>query len=420
MISKTIQTKIDVCLFVICLTTMPLWAAEWNYPTPDADRDVKDISFYEPPAQTEVLKNITRGRPRNVILLIGDGMGFNHVAVARERAVGFGGRLYMEQMPITGIMRTHSADSLVTDSAAAATALACGVKTYSYGVGITADGTAWKSILNIARNRGYRTGLVATSRITHATPAPFAANVENRGMEAEIASQMLENRVGILFGGGRKHWLPKPTGSRDDERNLIEEARQAGYEIVHNRQDLAQLKSGPALGLFADDAMTTFAPEPMLDEMTRAAIDLLSGKSKEWFAPQPKFFIVIEGSQIDWAGHANDTDNTVRQTLLFDLAVREALDFAARDKRTLVIVTSDHETGGLLLKSKGNELLPDWNSTDHTAADMPIYAYGPGSTRFSGTRDITEIPKIIAELLGFKNFPAPRKTEKPVLEAAGK
>lgn len=396
-------------ILLIALLALPVVGEVWNYPKPDADRNVKDTTFYTPPARQDRIANITGGRPQNVILMIGDGMSFNHVALTRYHAVGPDGRLYMEQLPVTGSLRTHSANRLITDSAAAATAMACGIKTDNGRIGQAPDGTPWQSILEKAGEKGFRTGLVATSTLSHATPAGFAAHVENRGMEREITAHLFENRVGILFGGGRKYWLPEPLGSRKDGRNLIEEARAAGYEIAYSRDQLAALTAGPALGLFADDAMTTFSPEPMIDEMTRTAITLLSAKSKEWFAPEPRFFIMIEGSQIDWAGHANDADNMIRQTLLFDMAVKEAIDFARQDKQTLVIVTSDHETGGLLIKADRQKPVADWHSKDHTAGDVPVYAFGPGSLQFSGTLDNTDIPKIIARLLGFKDFPAPLK-----------
>lgn len=414
------RLKTIIALLTIALYMFPAIADDqvWNYPSPDPERDVKDISFYDAPDSSDLMPHVRTNRPRNVILFIGDGMGFNHVSLTRTVAVGPDGRLHMERMPVTGIMRTHSANRLVTDSGAAATALACGIKTDNGRIGTAPDGTAWITILEKARNKGFRTGIVVNCTLSHATPAGFAAHVEHRNMEPEIARQMLANRVGILFGGGRNHFLPEPHGTRQDGLNLIEEAHDAGYQVIYNREQLLALESGPALGLFANGAMTTYAPEPMLDEKTKVAIRLLSRRDDAWFSPMPKFFMMVEGSQIDWAGHANDTDDTVRQTLLFDMAVKEALDFAQRDKNTLVIVTADHETGGLLVN--GNRMRPvaDWNSGGHTAGDVPIYAYGPGSIHFTGTHDITDIPKIIARLLNFRNFPAPLNTAAPVAGSA--
>lgn len=399
-----------LCVFVLYIGAALADDEVWSYPQPVGDRDVKNISFYASSDPDDVLPAMG-GRPRSVILLIGDGMGHNHVALARHRALGADGRLYMERLPVVGVVRTHSANSLITDSAAASTAMACGVKTNNGRIGTTPDGVAWQSLMQKARGKGFRTGLVATSTITHATPAGFAAHVDSRGQEADIAADLLAARVDILFGGGRKHWLAAPNGSRADGRNLIEEARAAGYQIAYSAEQMAALKPAPTVGLFAEDAMTTFVPEPMLDAMTRTAIALLIATPKNWFAPAPRFVMMIEGSQIDWAGHANDTDNAVRQTLLFDLAVKEAVDFARRDKKTLVIVTSDHETGGLLLKrDKDNRIAADWQSKGHTAADVPLYAFGPGAERFAGVLDNTDIAKRIARLLGFDNFPAPIQT----------
>lgn len=410
-----------LCLLLVSRFEALAFAEVWNYPQPDPDRDVKDVSFYQKPSWPALLPQVDGGRVRNVILMIGDGMSFNHVAMARRRAVGADGRLYMERFPVAGMLRTHSANRLVTDSAAAATAMASGVKTDNGRIGQTSDGRPWETIMERARNRGYRTGLVATSTLSHATPAGFAAHVENRSMEAEIAAQMIDGRFGVLFGGGRKYWLPKPHGTREDGRNLVEQARRDGYQVIFSGEQLNALTSGPVLGLFADDGMTTYSPEPSLEQMTRKAIELLSARSIEWFAPQPRFFVMVEGSQIDWAAHSNDTDNVIRQTLLFDLAVREAAEFALRDKQTLVIVTADHETGGLLTKADKQIPVAEWHSKDHTAGDVPLFAFGPGANRFAGARDNTEIPVIIAQLLGFGPFPAPLKMHLPIpAEAAGK
>lgn len=186
------------------------------------------------------------------------------------------------------------------------------------------------------------TGLVATSTITHATPAAFAAHVKERRDEATIASQLLENRVNVLMGGGKRFFLPQSeAGSkRQDERDLIAEAEKVGYSFVQTKEELKASAGDYLLGLFQLGALTTHPPEPSLAEITAKAIELLSRNEKG-------FFLMAEGSQIDWAGHANDPDETIRQTLLFDEAVKVALDFAVKDKHTLVIATADHETGGM-------------------------------------------------------------------------
>ena len=170
---------------------------------------------------------------------------------------------------------------------------------------------------------------------------------------------------------GLQFWLPEGAegSKRKDGKNLVEAAERMGYSFIHTRDEMLELKTGPVLGLFAMDAMKTYAPEPMLSEMAQTAIGLLGAKGKDWFAPEPKFFLMIEGSQIDWAGHEKDTDNSIRQALLFDMAVKEAIDFARRDRQTLVIVTADHETGALILtkeKLNSQKIQGDWNSGGHS------------------------------------------------------
>ncbi len=354
------------------------------------------ISFYRGPASDVMLVNLPEAEVRNVIVCIGDGMGFNHVALTRHSA-GPAAKLWMELCPVKGQVTTYSANKDVTDSAAAGTAMACGIKTDNGVIGMTPDGTEYSSVLELLAMKGWRTGLVATSQISHATPASFASHVDSRGEQKEIAVQLFENRVAVLLGGGRKYWKDQ----------TLAQAAADGYQVIDTRQQMAALKTGPVIGLFADEGMTTFEPEPMLAEMSQTAIRLLSSPGKEWFAPKPKFFLMIEGSQIDWAAHANDTDRVVRQTLLFDMAVHEALEFARRDGHTLVLVTADHETGGLSFSvdSDTGEFKSQWSTGKHTAANVPIFAFGPGAEKFAGTMDNTAIPKRIAELTGINEFP---------------
>jgi alkaline phosphatase len=404
--------KIVVLIFIVlgglgCQATSEVF----NYRMAEPSVGQDDRAFYIPPASDVALVNSPDAKVRNVILCIGDGMGPNHVALARHHGVGHDKKLYMELLPVRGEVMTHSANKKVTDSAAAATAMACGVKTNNGMIGVTPDETPHSSILELLQRKGFRTGLVATSQISHATPAGFASHVDSRNKQKEIAVQLLANRVDVLLGGGRKFW--------SDE--LLAQAVDAGYQVIETRDEMAALKPGPVVGLFGDDGLTTFFPEPMLSEMSEIAIKLLNSPDKGWFSPKPKFFLMIEGSQIDWASHANDTDRVVRQTLLFDMAVREAIEFAQMDKKTLVIVTADHETGGLALEpneADENAIEARWTTGDHTAANVPIYAFGPGSEKFSGTLDNTDIPKRIAELTGIKEFPVLREQRQATEEVS--
>jgi len=249
-----------------------------------------------------------------------------------------------------------------------------------------------------------------TCTMTHATPAGFASHVASRGSEADIAAQMLANRVDVMFGGGSQYWLPKGVygGVRKDGKDLLAEARQLGYQVITSRDQLFQLSEIPVIGLFGSNALKTYSPEPLLSEMAVKALALLNTKSKDWFAPSPKFFVMIEGSQIDWAGHANDRKNSIRQTLMFDMAVKEALDFAMKDRKTLVIVTADHDTGGMALLSNDkhdDRLDPKWTTKDHSGMEVPLYAFGPGSEKFEGIMDNTDISKKILGAVGIQSFP---------------
>jgi len=362
-----------------------------------------DISFYTPSQDIDAYKFAGGREVKNVIFMIGDGMGLGQVALARTKAAGLNGKLYMEKMPVSGLTRTHSANSTVTDSASAGTALATGFKTNNGAISQDGNtGEKFVTILEACRDKGMTTGLVATSRITHATPAAFGSHVASRNMEADIAVDLLENKINVLFGGGRDYFLPAPTGHRMDERNLITFARQRGYEYIENAFQLASLKGPHVLGLFQMGPLKTQPPEPTLAQLTKKAIEILDIKAKG-------FFLMVEGSQIDWACHGNDADETIIQTLLFDQAVKAAIDFAAADKRTLVIVTADHETGGLVITGgnmQGDTVGINWATKSHSALPVPIYSFGPGAEKFTGVFDNTEVAKKTAKLLRIKSFPA--------------
>jgi alkaline phosphatase len=397
--------QIVLCLSVLCR------AEGQGGPTGSGYRavseDVSDISFYRGAESTDPYgqddsSNGGGRRARNVILLIGDGMGVAQAQLARLKAVGAEGKLYMEKLPVSGFMKTHSADAHVTDSAAAGTAIACGIKTNNHMVGVAPDGTAYQSLLEVAQNKGQWTGLVATSTITHATPAAFASHVPSRQDERRIAAQILEQKINVVFGGGKKHWLPE---GPDSTRDLVNEAREGGYAVVETAGAMRGTEEEHVLGLFNDGPLTTVSPEPSLPGMTRKAIALLSRNERG-------FFLMVEGSQIDWACHANDAGNCIKQTLLFDLAVREAVEFAREDGETLVVVTADHECGGLAVLGGDvakREPRAQWGTTGHSAAPVPIYAFGPGAGVFCGVMDNTELSARIAGRMGIETWPRPRR-----------
>jgi len=385
--------------------------ADATYQT--AKADANDLSFYQTPITNELYPLTSGQKVRNVILCIGDGMGLNQVTLASVKIAGPRGRLHIERFPVAGLVRTHSANSLVTDSAAAGTAMACGVKTNNGMIGVAPDGKEYGSILEAAQAKGMATGLVATSTITHATPASFGSHVRSRKSEPEIARQLIANRVDVLLGGGRKYFLPKSESAsgRQDDIDVLAQARKAGYTVVRTASELRAAQEAPVLGLFQLDALTTAEPEPSLAFMTRRALRLLKRVNLDSTAGRHGFFLMIEGSQIDWECHANNAAGSIRQTLLFDQAVEAAVDFALRDGRTLVLVTADHETGGMTLIGNGSEDKKDlelavrWATKGHSGTPVGLWALGPGAQRFAGVQDNTDIPKKIAQLFDIRPFP---------------
>jgi len=329
-------------------------------------------------------------------------MGMTHSNAARIHALGPDGKLYMEKMPITGIIKTHSLDRLITDSGAAGTAMATGRKTKNKMISQLPDGTQPPTILELAKNAGMSTGLIATSTITHATPACFAAHEKSRHDEDNIAADMADNRVDVILGGGKMYWLPSDAeGSvRKDDRNLIKELMDDGYSVVSNKEEMVEVDQGKMLGLFELGSLEYKEHQPCLESMTKKAIELLSENEKG-------FFLMVEGSQIDWEAHDNEEDGIILETLRFDLAVKAALDFASENGETLVIVTADHETGGATIRKgsrNGENLNMSFSTNSHTATSVPLYAYGPGCLLFTGVYDNTRIPRRMAKLLGLEGL----------------
>ncbi|MBS4207889.1 alkaline phosphatase [Bacillus sp. FJAT-50079] len=389
---------------------------------------------------------------RNVIFMIPDGFSS---AYATNYRLYKGKESIMDSM-LVGMHRTNSANSAVTDSAAAGTAMATGVKTNNGMISMSPDGKKLRTILQASKSAGKSAGLVATSTITYATPAVFASHVTSRANEAEIAPQYLENDVDVLLGGGKKYFPDQ----------LLNQAKEDGYRIVFERKGLTYArKSKKLLGLFSEEGMAAEldrkrTKEPSLVEMTEMALNILSQNKKG-------FFVMIEGSQIDWAGHANDPAWAMKDIEAFEQAVEKAVDFAKKDKHTLVVIAGDHDNGGMSVggygeyaakidllrqvKATGNYMatqlnedksnikevvkkytaidladeevkkikaasvpsmainevvskraLVGWTTNQHTGVDIPVYAFGPGSELFKGLIDNTDLPKRMAKAMNIQ------------------
>ncbi len=402
------------------------------------------------------------GEAKNAILFIGDGMGISQVTAARIfEGNARDGKLTLDTFENVAVVRTYCSNMMVTDSAAAGTALATGHKTSFYRVGMSPEGEVLESLLELAKKAGKSVGIVTTTSVTHATPACFYAHVESRGEEARIAAQLVEyGQVDVVMGGGRRHFIPQDAkdaesgwkGAREDGRDLLAEAQAKGYRLVQKQSEFDEVLEvvegggdpGKVLALFSPSHMAFEVDraddewgEPSVEEMTKAAIAMLSRNPKG-------YFLMVEGGRIDHAAHVNEGQAMVTELLCLDRAVKAALDAIHGAEDTLVVVTADHETGGLAVNGyagievkgsalftplgQGNEVLSfasgpgaTRDSTGdvdhaashyrqpalvggpaafHTGVDVLAWAAGPGAEAFRGTIDNTDVAKKIRAALG--------------------
>ena len=321
--------------------------------------------------------------PTNVIFLIGDGMGFEQVKAAGIFANGAPGTLSFEQAPYSGEVTTYSANSSVTDSAAAATAIATGVKVNNYVISQTAGGQPIQTVLEYFQDAGKSTGLVTTTYMTHATPAAFAAHEVDRNSYTAIGADYLQTRPDVLLGGGANGMS-------------VSSAQAAGYSVVTNADGLAGVNAATTTMLSGQFGNTYLPYEydglgllPHLSQMAAKALDVLDNDADG-------FFLMIEGGLIDQAGHARHLGRNVGETVEFANTVQTVLDWAAGRTDTLIIVTADHETGGLHVTGDPSTwqdgVLPavTWSTTGHTGVNVPVYAWGPNAELVSGTINNTD------------------------------
>jgi alkaline phosphatase len=332
-----------------------------------------------------LLANLSYGAPKNIIFMIGDGMGFEQVKAAGMYLNGEPGTLSFESLPYKGEVTTRSANNSATDSAAAATAYATGVKVNNEVISraYPGNGSELETLLEYFKVRGKSTGLVTTVYITHATPAAFGAHNIDRDNLSQIANDYLnKTRPNVLFGGG---------GS--DNGVTVSAFQNAGYIVVTNRDQMQTLDTDLVTmvsGQFADGYLNNepnMGEQPHLSEMAVTALDILDNNPEG-------FFVMIEGGKIDEAGHANNRDNNILETVEFANTVQKVLDWAQGRDDTLIIVTADHETGELkVTKNNGAGAFPTvtWNSVDHTGVNVPLFAWGDNAQLISGVMDNTEM-----------------------------
>ena len=362
---------------------------------------------------------------KNVIYLIGDGMGFGAVTsllLTEDEPTGF------EQAPVIGLSETCSADNYVTDSAAGGTALATGTRTNNGYVGADPDGNQLTSVLRKAQTYGMKTGIVVNTTLTEATPGAFYGGVTSRKMVFDIAKQFTESQVDVAIGGGLDHFIARPD-SLDLTAILIEK----GYDVYLNWETVLNTESDKFVGILPlydlhrreenngtasaaegqevclaaqmaainEDVNATHLSEPTvyLEKATVKALDVLSRNNKKGF------FLMIESAIIDGYGHNNDGEGMIVEMQEFNCTLRAMIDYVNKHPETLLVVTADHETGGTGVyyngHKPGNEgpLKLNFSTSGHTGTVVPIFAYGAGAENFAGVMKNTDIPKKIDALI---------------------
>jgi alkaline phosphatase len=330
-------------------------------------------------------------QPTKIILMIGDGMGLAQITGGMSDYQGINA---FERFPFTGLMKTHSHDDYITDSGAGGTAIAIGKKTYNNAIGVDADTVAQPSLLELAKLKNWSTGVVATSSVVHATPASFYAHVKHRRMYERIAEFLLDEKCDIAIGGGYKFFE-----QRKDERSILTELKAKGYTVSADSINWQQISAPRFVYLNAYDGMPRML-EGRGNFLTKSSLMAIDNMNRN----KNGMFLMIEGSQIDWGGH--DKNFSYMQTELWDFndCVNAVLDWAAKEKNVLVIVTADHETGGLSLnhnKQNKKTFDPVYSYDEHTGVMVPVFAYGVGAEQFSGMYDNTDLFKKIAALARF-------------------
>lgn len=326
--------------------------------------------------------------PRNVILMIGDGTGLAQLYSGYSANRG---NLSVFNIPTIGLSVTASANAYITDSAAGATSMASGIKTNNRFIGVDSTRVAVPTLVEELEQRGYNTALISCDDVTGATPASFYAHQPERGMSEPIAADFLKSGVDILIGGGSENF-----SSREDKRNLLNELSTSGYVVTTKFANLDTISSN-RFAVLDSDAVVSMQ-KGRGDFLTKSLAKTLSVLTKQ----KQNFFIMLEAAQIDWGGHDNNLGYIITEVLDFDKTIGEAMKFVDNHNETLLIVTADHETGGLSLLDgdmKSGFVQGNFSTTDHSGIPVPVFAYGPGADNFKGVYQNTQLYHKIKMLL---------------------
>lgn len=355
--------------------------AQYNMPT--------QTFTYEHPYAVEKLQAPKGKKVKNVILMIGDGMSLMHVytAWAANR-----GKLWLENAQATGLSKTWAVKKLVTDSGSGGTSLATGVKTVYHAVGVDPEGKPLTSLVDVAKELGKDAGMAVTCRLWDATPCDFCCHNFDRDKEEELVGDYPTSGVDFVFGGGAQKFT-----NRKDGRDIFKELQKKGYHVSRTLDDFFAYDKNSRIFAVPYDKDTPL-PDERGDLLARASMKGISLMNQN----KNGFFMMIEGSQLDDYGHFNQLDLLMKETLDFDQTVGEVMKWAAKDGETLVVVTADHETGGLTLVNGNKEegrVECCFSSKDHTGAMVPVYAFGPGAENFTGIFENTDVFKKIKKLM---------------------
>lgn len=374
-------------LVAICAVSL-LFSGICQDMTAQSRRDKEQTYILETPYDVVKLTPPQGKKIKNVILMIGDGMSLMHMYSAWTANRG---KLNLDNSQAVGLSKTYCADKLITDSGAGGTALATGYKTNYHYVGVDPDGKPLKSLSTLAGEKSMGTGIVVTCRLWDATPADFCCHNIDRDAESEIVTDYVNCGVDFVFGGGSKLFE-----NRADGRNLFNELKTKGYQTPRSWDELAKINDGKVFCI--TDTVDTPVPAERGDLLARAsmkAIDMLSKNDNG-------FFLMIEGSQLDDYGHFNDLDMLMQEVHDFDRTIGNVFEWAAQDGETLVVVTADHETGGLTLVDgdlKEGRVVGKFSTGGHSGVMVPVYTFGPGYENFTGIFENTDVFWKIKKLL---------------------
>ena len=321
-----------------------------------------------------------KGHVKNVILMIGDGMSLMHIQAAWTCNRG---HLWLENAQATGLSKTPASNRLITDSGSGGTSLATGYKTIYHAVGVDADGKPLTSLCTLAKAKGNDAGIAFTFRVWDAKPFYFCCQNIDRNNEQDLVADYLDSNIDYAFGGGAKYFE-----HRTDGRNIFNELKSKGYHISRTWEDLQKWQKGRVFCVPYD--VDTPLPDERGNLLARAALKGMNLMNQN----KNGFFMMIEGSQLDDYGHFNQLDMLMKETLDFDRTVGEVMKWAAKDGQTLVVITADHETGGMTVHGGNLEsgtVVCNFSTKDHSGTMVPVYAFGPGSEQFTGFMDNTDI-----------------------------